>query len=252
MLLWTRALLTSGNCPANHASSRVFPIPSGTVALNTRFPAPLTWAPTFEGINWWACPNALDVWVSVDTYPSGFNLFSVMTQLLADNSFNIDSTHDSPHRFCDYRLKKQKVKNCNPIFGQNWINIDVVWCDWINVNSVLIWIFRGLWWSALKQTSQNSHCLSKAQFKQLATWMIAEGIDQPLRLLVTCLTILWTNISKWKWPAFWSWVSGETCHHSGFNLLSVLTPHLANASFNIDSTHNPTFSVFQLRLETKY
>ena len=32
-------------------------------------------------------------WASVDTYPSGFNVFSVVIQHLANEPYNIDSTH---------------------------------------------------------------------------------------------------------------------------------------------------------------
>ena len=70
--------------------------------------------------NWvYGSQNALQVTsflclFGVDTYPSGSGIFSVLTQQLANNSFNIDATHFQPLRFCNDGIEKHKIVIMQP------------------------------------------------------------------------------------------------------------------------------------------
>ena len=48
-------------------------------------------------------------------------------------------------RSCNCRRVEIKDICCNPTFVRHWFNV-VIWCDWINVNSMLVLFEFKAWW----------------------------------------------------------------------------------------------------------
>lgn len=123
------------------------------------------------------------------SYPGGY----VSTTLTQQDNFILKYNFGSCP-FCEIILFRnlsseilKKNWNCNPIFGGHKYNTIVVWCDWINLKSLLTYEFEGLWckasiWGPL-QTTLVRNCKTCSVLFTPCCWLPVSFWSGPLNFL---------------------------------------------------------------------